>query len=110
MNIGGIQMSYFDFGYILRSLRKRSGLSQSELGKHIGLSKSVISNYENGINYPDYENLLRIAKYFGVTTDYLLGAQNIKTIDVSGLTESQIELMNHTIAEFVKANEKIKNK
>ena len=103
-------MSYFDFGGILKSLRKRNGLSQSELGKHIGLSKAVISNYENGINYPDYENLIRMAEYFGVTTDYLLGVTNVKTVDVSRLTESQIEVLNQVIAEFIAANEKYKNK
>lgn len=99
-------MSYFDFGDKLRSLRKSDNISQSELGKHIGLSKSIISNYENGINYPDFDNLLRIAKYFRVTTDYLLGAENERAIDISGLTESQTALIVRTVAEFVKANEK----
>lgn len=100
-------MSYYDFGDIFKSLRKRKGLSQSEIGKHIGgLSKSVISNYENGINYPDYETLIRIAKYFRVTTDYLLGNGNDTLIDVSGLTESQLDTVRNVITEFAKANEK----
>jgi len=103
-------MSYYDFGEILKSLRKRGGLTQSELGRHIGLSKAVISKYETGIGYPNFETLIHIAKYFGVSTDYLLGAENGKSIDISGLTESQTELIPRTVAEFVKANEKEKNK
>lgn len=99
-------MSYYDFGDILKSLRKRNNLTQSELGRHIGLSKAVISKYETGIGYPDFKTVIRLAKYFGVTTDYLLGAENGKTIDVSGLTESQTELITRTVAELVKANEK----
>ena len=105
-------MSYYDFGDILKSLRKVKNLTQSELGKHVGLSKAVISKYETGMGYPDFETVTRLAKYFGVTTDYLLGvcAENRKTIDVSGLTESQTELITRTVAELVKANEKVKNK
>lgn len=99
-------MSYYDFGEILKSLRKRNGLTQSELGRHVGLSKAVVSKYETGIGYPNFETLIRIAKYFGVTTDYLLGEENIKTVDVSELTESQAEIIHRTVAEFAKANKK----
>ncbi|MBD5115731.1 MAG: helix-turn-helix transcriptional regulator [Ruminococcaceae bacterium] len=99
-------MSYYDFGEILKSLRKQSGLTQSELGRRVGLSKAVVSKYETGIGYPNFETLIRIAKYFGVTTDYLLGEESGKTVDVSELTESQAELIHRTVAEFVKANKK----
>lgn len=99
-------MSYYDFGDILKTLRKRSGLTQNELGRRVGLSKAVVSKYETGIGYPNFETLIRIARYFGVTTDYLLGAENGKTVDISGLTEGQAELVHRTVAEFIRANEK----
>lgn len=99
-------MSYYDFGDILKTLRKNNGLTQSELGRRVGLSKAVVSKYETGIGYPNFETLIRIAKYFGVTTDYLLGEENIKTVDVSELTESQAEIIHRTVAEFAKANKK----
>lgn len=99
-------MSYYDFGEILKSLRKQNGLTQSELGRHVGLSKAVVSKYETGIGYPNFETLIRIAKYFGVTTDYLLGEEKGKTVDVSELTESQAEIIHRTVAEFAKANKK----
>lgn len=99
-------MSYYDFGDILKTLRKNNGLTQSELGRHVGLSKAVVSKYETGIGYPNFETLIRIAKYFGVTTDYLLGEENVKTVDVSELTESQAEIIHRTVAEFAKANKK----
>ncbi len=99
-------MSYYDFGEILKSLRKREGLTQSELGRHVGLSKAVVSKYETGIGYPNFETLICIAKYFGVTTDYLLGAESVKTIDVSELTDSQLESVQRIVNEFKKANEK----
>lgn len=99
-------MSYYDFGDILKTLRKNNGLTQSDLGRRVGLSKAVVSKYETGIGYPNFETLIRIAKYFGVTTDYLLGEENVKTVDVSELTESQAEIIHRTVAEFAKANKK----
>ena len=44
-----------------------------------------------------------IAQYFGVTTDYLLGVASGKTVDVSNLTDSQINTIHQLIAEFNKA-------
>lgn len=99
-------MSYYDFGEILKSLRKQKGLTQNELGRHVGLSKAVVSKYETGIGYPNFETLIWIAEYFGVTTDYLLGVEKGKTVDVSGLSEGQIEAVHRIIAEFTNANKK----
>lgn len=61
------------FGERLRALRERRELTQSELGKVLRVSKQTISNYENGVSAPDQETLGRLADYFGVSTDYLLG-------------------------------------
>ena len=70
----------------------------------MGVSKAVISKYETGISYPSYETLIFMAKDFGVTTDYLLGVENGKTVDVSALTDSQADTVRKLIAEFNKAN------
>ena len=48
-------------------------LSQEQLGKAIGVSKSAIAFYRDGRSLPDYSNLIKIAQYYNVTTDYLLG-------------------------------------
>lgn len=95
-----------DFGLILKRLRKSHNLTQQELGSSVGLSKAVVSKYENGLGYPTFDTLIRIAEYFGVTTDYMLGVDNGKTIDVSELNESQIEAIQRIISEFNKDNHK----
>ena len=97
-------MEYCDFSYMLKSLRKGKGITQSQLGATIGLSKAVISKYENGLGYPTFDVLIKIADYFGVTTDYILGVSKGKTVDVSKLTDSQIDTVHRVIAEFTKAN------
>ena len=99
-------MNYSDFGETLKALRKNRSLTQKELGQMVGLSKAVISKYENGMGYPSFDILIRIAQYFGVTTDYLLCAAKGKTVDVSGLTDSQISTIHQIIAEFQHANQK----
>lgn len=64
-------------GNRLRELRKERKLTQAELGKHINVSKVSISGYENGERTPDTDNLARLADFFGVTIDYLLGRSDI---------------------------------
>ena len=62
-----------NLGAMLSQLRKEKGLSQKELGICLNLSISAISSYENNIHSPDLAMLCRLAEFFGVTTDYLLG-------------------------------------
>ncbi len=95
-------MNVCDFGAVLKQLRKSHALTQQELGAQVGLSKAVVSKYENGMGYPTLDMLTRIAAYFGVTTDYLLGVSRGKTLDVSDLTDTQIEALQRMIAEFHK--------
>lgn len=57
----------------LKQLRKERKLRQEDLGRIINVTKVSISGYENGDRTPDTDNLKRLADYFGVTTDYLLG-------------------------------------
>lgn len=99
-------MNYSNFGENLKQLRKSRDLTQKALGAKVGLSKAVVSKYENGMGYPSFDVLVRIAQYFGVTTDYLLGVARGKTVDVSDLTDSQIATIHQLIAEFKIANEK----
>ena len=64
------------FGTRLRQLRTDAKLSASNLGKLIGVSDVAIINWENNINDIKGEYIVRLAKYFGVSTDYLLGLED----------------------------------
>lgn len=99
-------MNYSNFGENLKHLRKSLELTQKDFGSKVGLSKAVVSKYENGMGYPSFDVLVRIAQYFGVTTDYLLGVARGKAVDVSELTDSQIASIHQLIAEFRIANKK----
>ncbi|MFZ5967390.1 MAG: helix-turn-helix domain-containing protein [Bacillota bacterium] len=67
-----------DFGNRLRNLRKALNLSQEELGQKFNLAKSTISQYELGKRSPDSTMLEKLADFFNVSVDYLLGRTEIK--------------------------------
>lgn len=60
-------------GEMLAALRKERKLGQKELAALLNLSVSTISNYEKGVHDPDLDTLCKLADFYGVTTDYLLG-------------------------------------
>ncbi|MEH7217017.1 helix-turn-helix domain-containing protein [Bacillus toyonensis] len=64
------------FGKQLRELRNKQGISANTLGKTLGIPQTTISNWENMRSEPNYELLVRIANYFNVTVDYLVGNDN----------------------------------
>lgn len=61
------------FSDTLRELRKEKGLLQRDIAKDLGLTTSAIGFYETGKRKPDHDTLERLANYFGVSVDYLLG-------------------------------------
>lgn len=68
---------YFDtFSDRLKELRTSKGLTMEQLGKELDSTKGTISNYENGNKKPSLDMLIKIADYFNVSIDYLVGRSN----------------------------------
>ena len=63
----------------LRELRLEKGMSQQQLGIKFNIGKTTVSHYENSERDVPTESLMKFAKYFGVTTDYLLGVSDSRT-------------------------------
>lgn len=57
----------------LKELRNKNGITQSDLAKFLNVSQGTIGNWESGNRTPDLEMIIKIALYFNVSTDYLLG-------------------------------------
>ena len=74
----------------IRELRHSLGINQVEFGKRLNVTKQCISNWENNNIMPSIDMLIRISKTFSVSADYLLGLENRRTLDVSGLSAEQI--------------------
>lgn len=70
-----------NFKDMLKYLRVRNNLSQSELADKLGVSKSTVSMYEVGKREPDFETLEAIADFFNVDMNFLLGKAGCETPD-----------------------------
>ena len=86
-------------GYRLKSLRKQKHLSQSDLGKLLGVSKVSISGYENGLRVPSMEILLLMLNVFDISADYILGREIKAVCEGSDdnnifLSKSDIDIIN----------------
>ena len=62
-----------DFGDRLKELRIERGVKQSEIAKMLSMSKMAVSHWENKHSEPDIEQLKILARFFGVSVDYLVG-------------------------------------
>lgn len=79
-------------GERLTKLRKNKGLTQEACAKKLGIPRSTYSNYEGGKREPDIETIRKIAVFFEVSTDYLLGYTNDPNPKkASEMTEVEIE-------------------
>ncbi len=92
----------------LRKLREEKGITQFDMAKAINISRTSLSSYELGVRTPDIDVLERIANFFNVSSDYLLGRENeiihidsqaaeiditkaCQIVDTSGLPEEAIK-------------------
>lgn len=69
-----------NFQNVFKQLRISSGLTQIEIAQKLGISRSTIGMYETGAREPDFETLEKIADFFNVDIDYLLGRTDKTTI------------------------------
>lgn len=85
-------------GKKIKELRKSSGMTQEELGKKLGVIKQTVSSWENDSSEPNHVATIALAKLFGVTTDYLLGAEG----DAMG-TEEKINEITQRVGRNIRS-------
>lgn len=95
-----------NFNEKLINLRKSKGLSQEELGAELHVSRQTISKWESCQSYPDFQRLVLLSDYFGLTLDELV--KDIDTQDVRNKNLSEIQLSS--IYEDVNSAKSILNK
>ena len=72
-------------GQRIYQLRSALGWSQVELARKLNVAKQTVSNWENDNIQPSIEMLIRLSRLFGVSTDYLLGLEERRQLNVDGL-------------------------
>lgn len=76
-------------GRNLKRFRQLYGISQSELGDKLGLTRETIYRYENDSQNPPLQTLIRISKLFGMSLDCLVGVDDRDFIEVTHLSDKQ---------------------
>ena len=84
----------------IKLLREKGGVTQAALAKQLGITRSSVNAWEMGISVPSTQYIVELARIFGVSTDYLLGVERTASIDVSGLSEQDIQLVHHVISHL----------
>lgn len=86
----------------IKNYRIASSLSQVELAKKLGVSKQCVSNWENDNVVPSIDMLLKIAALFRVSTDCLLGLDEKKYLEITGLNDCQLAHIQAIINDIVR--------
>ncbi len=87
----------------LRELAKENGTRQYQLAKELSLSRQAVQKYMDGSASPNWRDIVTVAKFFGVSTDYLLGASDVRSPDpdlqgameYTGLSEAAVKGLHH---------------
>lgn len=94
-----------EFSKRLKELRQNAGLTQEQLAKRIWVSKAAISNYELYERSPSPEILVKLARVFHVSADYLLGIDDPHPVlDIQGLTDEDVSILETMAALLRKKN------
>ena len=90
----------------IKSLRETHNLTQSALAKRLGLTRAGVNEWEMGISVPSTQYIRELALLFHVSSDYLLGLEGMSTLDISGLTEEDKDILIQLVNHFRNKNSK----
>lgn len=88
----------------IKSLREQMGFTQTELAKHLGITRSSVNAWEMGISVPSTQYIVALASIFKVSSDFLLGLNSSVSINATGLTEGDIQLVHSLISHLREKN------
>lgn len=94
----------------IKYLRKENGLTQTDLGKKLGLSKANISKYEANVHEPSIDTLNNLSDIFNVSVDYLLGRTNARNNIETFAAHTDDDLSEEAKAELENFKDYLRNK
>lgn len=98
-----------EFAKALKTLRTGCNLSQSALADALQCSKSAVSMWENGTRTPDFDMLVKLADFFCVSTDFLLGRSHNDACYLDHETTRCVQIINThpTLRAYIQASDKV---
>lgn len=100
----------YDFGVILKKLRKEKGLTQKQLARLIHKESSLISRYEKDLQKPTFDTVKEFAVIFNVSMDYLAGMEKNSNISTLGMNAEQVAITKSLIEAFKNKNLQMSHK
>lgn len=92
-------------GEKIRALREQTGISQSELARRLGVTRSSVNAWESGLSAPTAIYLVELSKLFHVSTDYLLGLETNQSLKLAHLSDNEIKLVYDLVKYFDQVKE-----
>ena len=93
-------------GQRIKVARKAKKITLENLGKHLGISAVTVHRYESGYHQPKYDRLFKIAKILDVSINYFLDTPEKKVLDLTGLTDTEIEVLRDLVKIIKERKEK----
>lgn len=88
----------------IKTLRENAKMTQAELARKLGITRSSVNAWEMGISVPSTQYLVELAELFQVSTDYLLGIKRTTSLDMAGLTEDDIAIVHQLVSHLKQKN------
>lgn len=85
----------------IKFLREAQEMTQSDLAKTLGITRSSVNAWEMGISVPSTQYIVELSNIFNVSSDFLLGLNSAKYLDTTGIDEDDIQLL-YTIIQHLK--------
>ncbi len=77
----------------IQYLREKNGLTQTDLAKRLGISRSAVNSWEMSISTPSLSNVLEMTRIFGVSADYILSISDRVSVDITELKNEEREVI-----------------
>ena len=90
----------------IKFLRESNDLTQSDLARQLGITRSSVNAWEQGISVPSTQYVVELARLFNVSVDYLLGVDASANLNIAGLNEDDVKLVYQIVNHLRKNNSK----
>ncbi len=81
----------------IKTLRMANNMTQSDVAKKLGITRSSVNAWEMGISVPSTMYLVELAHLFAVSTDHILGLEDRTMLDISGIDDDGIRILNDMV-------------
>ena len=95
-----MQKTMYNFSSRLKNLREQANLTQADLAKKLSITRSSVNAWEMGLSSPSTAFVVELSKLFSVSTDFLLGLDDVVVIRTDDLTKSEVATLLSTIKCF----------